>query len=207
MSGQPAFGTAKNGQTFFQWEEPIPIREPRLFYAILVEDQVNAMLRHRAESYCRELGLRGRLTPVEQMHITLIGLGNGKPEAVVEIARHVGLLIQARPFDVCFDRLSAFGGGALVLRSSDHSPALQAFWRKLSAVIDDSPLKPFVTSSVEPHVTLLRDRVGVPRVREQVVEPTSWTVRSFALIRSHKGKYQCPAIWQLTGQDDSLAGM
>ena len=95
----------------------------------------------------------------------------------MEIARHVGLLIQARPFDVCFDRLSAFGGGALVLRSSDHSPALQAFWRKLSAVIDDSPLKPFVTNSVEPHVTLLRDRLGVPKVREQFVESMSWTVR------------------------------
>ncbi|MGX7871834.1 2'-5' RNA ligase family protein [Mesorhizobium sp. ORM6] len=62
--------------------------------------------------------MRGRLTPAEQMHITLIGLGGGKPEAVVEIARHVGLLIQAKPFDVCFDRLSAFGGGALVLAAA-----------------------------------------------------------------------------------------
>lgn len=207
MSGQPAFGTAKNGQTFFQWEQPAPIHEPRLFYALLVEDPVNAMLRRRAESYCRELGLRGRLTPTEQMHITLIGLGDGKPKAVVDIARHVGLLIQAKPFNVCLDRLSAFGGGALVLRSSDRSPALQAFWRKLSAVIEDSPLKPFVTRSVEPHVTLLRDRVGVPKLRERVVEPTSWTVRNFALIRSHRGEYQFPAIWQLNGQDDSLAGM
>ena len=44
-------------------------------------------------------------------------------------------------------------------------------------------------------------------MREQVVEPMSWTVRSFALIRSYQGEYECPAIWQLTGQDDSLAGM
>ena len=207
MRGQPAFGTAKNGQTFFQWQEPSPIREPHLFYALLVEDPVNAILRSKAEHYSQELGLRGRLTPTGQMHISLIGLGDGKAEAVVDIARHVGLLVQAKPFDVCFDRLSAFGGGALVLRSSDHSPVLQAFWRKLSAVIDDSPLKPFVTNSVEPHVTLLRDRLGVPKVRERIVEPMSWTVRSFALIRSHQGKYKCPAIWQLDGQDDAMAGM
>ncbi|RWC51128.1 MAG: 2'-5' RNA ligase [Mesorhizobium sp.] len=207
MSGQPAFGTGKNGQTFFRWEDPSPIREPHLFYAILVEDPVNAMLRRKAECYGRELGLRGRLTPTEHMHITLIGLGDGKPKAVVDIARHVGLLIQAKPFAVCLDRLSAFGGGALVLRGSDHSPGLQTFWRKLSAVIDDSPLKPFVTNSVEPHVTLLRDRQGVPKVRERIVEPISWTVRSFALILSHRGEYKCPASWRLTGQDDALAAM
>lgn len=205
MSRQPAF--AKNGQTSFPFEEPSPVREPHLFYAFLVEAPVNGMLRRRAEHYNQELGLRGWLTPTDQIHITLMGLGDGKQKRVVEIARHVGLLIQAAPFDVCFDRLSAFGGGALVFRSSNHSPALQAFWRKLSAVVDDSPLQPFVTSSLEPHVTLLRDRRGVPKVREQIVEPMSWTVRSFALIRSYQGEYECPAIWQLTGQDDSMAGM
>jgi 2'-5' RNA ligase len=207
MSELPTYGIGKNGQLSFHWDKPSPIREPYVFYAVLVEDPVNAMLRRKAECYCQELGLSGRLTPTEQMHITLIGLGDGKPKALLDIARHVGLLIQARPFDVCFDRLSAFGGGALVLRGSDHSPALQAFWRKLSAMIDDSPLKPFVTNSVEPHVTLLRDRLGVPRVRERAVEPMSWTVRSFALIHSHQGKYKCPASWQLTGQDDALAAM
>ncbi|MGX7871835.1 2'-5' RNA ligase family protein [Mesorhizobium sp. ORM6] len=84
---------------------------------------------------------------------------------------------------------------------------MQAFWRKLSAVIDDSPLRPFVTNSVEPHVTLLRDRQSVQKVQERILEPMSWTVRSFALIRSHQGEYECPAIWQLTGQDDALAAM
>ncbi|MCQ8871372.1 2'-5' RNA ligase family protein [Mesorhizobium sp. LMG17149] len=207
MSGKFSYGTAKNGQTFFRFEGQSPIREPHLFYGFLVEDPVNAMLRRRAEHYNQELRLRGWLTPTDQMHISLIGLGDGKQKRVVEIARHVGLLMQATPFDVCFDRLSAFGGGALVLRSSDHSPTLQAFWRKLSAVIDDSPLKPFITTSLEPHVTLLRDRRGVPKVRERIVEPISWTVRSFSLIRSHQGEYKCPATWQLTGQDDSLAGM
>jgi len=207
MNELPTYGIAKNGQAFFLWDSPSPAREPHLFYGFLIEDPVNAMLRRRAEHYNQELGLRGWLTPIDQMHISLIGLGDGKQKRVVEIARHVGSLIQARPFDVCFDRLSAFGGGALVLRSSDHSPALQAFWRKLSAVIDDSPLKPFVTNSVEPHVTLLRDRRGVPKVREQFVESMSWTVRSFALIRSHQGKYKCPAIWQLDGQDDAQPAM
>jgi 2'-5' RNA ligase len=56
-------------------------------------------------------------------------------------------------------------------------------------------------------VTLLRDRLGVPQVREQVVEPISWTVRSFSLIRSLQGEYECPASWQLTGQDDAVAAM
>ncbi|MBZ9823465.1 2'-5' RNA ligase family protein [Mesorhizobium sp. CA4] len=113
----------------------------------------------------------------------------------------------AKAFDVSFDRLSAFGGGALVLRSSDHSPALQHFWRKLSAIVHDSPLRDFVTNRLEPHVTLLRDRDEVPKIQERLVEPVSWRVRNFALIHSHQGEYTFPGTWQLNGQDDAHAVM
>ncbi|GLS37667.1 hypothetical protein GCM10010869_32610 [Mesorhizobium tianshanense] len=97
----------------------------------------------------------------------------------------------------------------MVLRGSDGAPSLQAFWRNLAAVIADSPLKPFVTNSIEPHVTLLRDEVRVPRVRERIVEPIGWTVRDFVLIHSliRQGLYKELGRWQLNGHDDSLAAM
>ncbi|WP_348630340.1 2'-5' RNA ligase family protein, partial [Mesorhizobium sp. M7A.F.Ca.CA.001.05.1.1] len=115
----------------------------------------------------------------------------------------------AKPFDVSFDRLCAFGGGALVLRNSDGNPSLQEFWRNLTAVISDSPLKLFLTKSIEPHVTLLRDKVGVPKIRERAIEPISWTVRDFALVQSfiQEGRYEVPHRWQLTGQDDARPAM
>ncbi|CDX12867.1 conserved hypothetical protein [Mesorhizobium plurifarium] len=212
MNEQPWFGIDNKGQAFFSFSDPIPepkrAKEPHLFYGALVEKPTNDLLAKQGEIYRREYGLRRAwLTPAEQMHITLIGLGDGKSDDAVDAACRIGGLIQAKPFDVCFDRLSAFGGGALVLRSSDHSPALQQFWRKLSAIVHDSPLQDFVTNRLEPHVTLLRDRGRVPKIQERLVEPVRWTVRSFALIRSHSGEYKLPGAWQLNGQDDAHAVM
>lgn len=212
MRGDPLYGTDSKGQAFFNFDDPTPkhrwTKEPHMFYGALVEKPTRELLAHRGASYRREYKLLDAwLTPARQTHITLMGLGDGKSEYVTEVACHVGSLIQAKPFDVCFDRLSAFGGGALVLRSGDHSPALQHFWRKLSAIVHDSPLQDFVTNRLEPHVTLLRDRGRVPGIQERLVEPVRWTVRSFALIRSHWGKYEFPGTWQLSGQDDSHAVM
>ena len=212
MGEGPWYEENKNGQLCFRLGDRNPkpkrTKEPHFFYGALVEEPDNELLADRGKIYCREYGLRNaRLTPVKQIHITLMGLGNGKSEYVKETARHIGSLIQAKPFDVCFDRLSAFGGGALVLRSGDHSPALQDFWRKLSAVVHDSPLQDFVTSKLEPHVTLLRDRNEVPKIQERLVEPVCWRVRSFALIHSHRGRYDFPGTWQLNGQDDAHAVM
>lgn len=197
---------------FFRWGDPIPEQKrakgPHLFYGTLVEKPTNELLAHRGEIYSRQYGLLDVwLTPANQMHITLISLGDGRSQYVIDTACRIGSLIQAKPFDVCFDRLSAFGGGALVLRGSDHAPGLQDFWRKLSAVVHDSPLQPFVTNSLEPHVTLLRDRSDESKIQEQQIEPVRWTVRNFALIRSHKGEYKFLGTWQLNGQDDAHAVM
>lgn len=209
MNSLPSYGTAKNGQTSFGWDEPKENGGHHVFFAILVENPINALLATKRISFRRELGVRGTPIPEGHIHISLVSLGHHqrRPDVLIDIACRIGSLIQAKPFEVCLDRLSAFGGGALVLRSSDHSPALQHFWRNLTAVIDDSPLKPFVTNSVEPHVTLLRDRQNVPKVREQFVEPISWTVRNFALIHSYRREYKVPGSWQLTGQNDALAIM
>jgi 2'-5' RNA ligase len=211
MNELPLFGVGKNGQTFFRWDEPGRHRDDRLFFAILVETSVSAALACRAADWRRELGLRGEPFRAERLHISLIGLGDhdGLPDGVVKIACHIGSMIEAKPFEVCFNRLSAFGGGALVLRGSDSVPSLQAFWRHLAAVIADSPLKPFVTNSIEPHVTLLRDKIRVPKVRERVVEPISWTVRDFVLIHSltRQSVYKELGRWQLNGHDDSSAAM
>lgn len=210
MSGQPAFGTARNGQAFFRWEQAGKHLH-RLFFAILVGSAIAGRLARKAIALNREFGLQGWLVPENHIHISLVGLGDHEeyPQELVETACHIGSMIVAKPFEVSFDRLSAFGGGALVLRGNDGNPSLQKFWRDLTAVISDSPLKPFLTRSMEPHVTLLRDEVGVPRVRERSIDPVGWTVRDFVLIHSLIGKsaYKQPGRWRLTGQDDALPAM
>ncbi|CCV12282.1 2'-5' RNA ligase family protein [Mesorhizobium sp. STM 4661] len=211
MNELPSFGIGKNGQTFFRWDEPDQRRNDRLFFAILLESTIAASLAPRAAGWQRELGLRGALIPAEQLHISLVGLGDhdGLPMSLVEAACRAGELVQAASFDVSFDRLSAFGGGALVLRGSGGIPPLQAFWRSLGATLADSPLKPFMANSFEPHVTLLRDRTRVAKLGERVIEPIGWTVRDFVLIHSFlgRGRYRLYGRWRLSGQDDAVAAM
>ncbi|UCI06985.1 2'-5' RNA ligase family protein [Mesorhizobium sp. B1-1-8] len=211
MDELPSFGIGKNGQTFFRWGEPDLHRNDRLFFAILLESTVALPLEERAAVWQRDLQLRGKLIPAKQMHISLVGLGDhdGLPRPLVDAACCAGALVRAHAFNVSFDRLSAFGGGALVLRGSDGIPPLQTFWRSLGAVLIDSPLKPFVATSFEPHITLLRDKARVPKVDERPIEPIGWTVRDFVLIHSflRQGRYQICGRWQLSSQDDVLAVM
>lgn len=111
MSGHPAFGTANNGQTFFRWEGSKRRFDDRIFFAILAESAVAGPLARKAIALNRELGLQGWFVPENHIHISLVGLGDhdGDPEKLVEIARHIGSMIVAKPFDVSFDRLTPFG--------------------------------------------------------------------------------------------------
>ncbi|MBZ9802594.1 2'-5' RNA ligase family protein [Mesorhizobium sp. ES1-6] len=205
-------GTAKNGQMFCRRDESERHFDDRIFFAILAESAIAGPLACKAVALERELGLQGWLVPEDHIHISLVGLGDhdGFPQKLVEIAGHIGSMVIAKPFEVSFDRLSAFGGGSLVLRGgSGSNPALQGFWRNLAALISDSPLKGFLTKSIEPHVTLLRDEARAPKIRERSIDPVRWWVRDFVLIHSliGKGIYEERGRWQLTGRDDSLAGM
>lgn len=212
MTQLPAFRTAGNGQTSFGWQELDRRRDDRLFFAALVEGAIAASIASQTAQWCRESGLREKfLLPKDLLHISWVSLGDhdGLPEELVEAACLVGSMVKAKPFRVGFDRLSAFGGGALVLRAEDGAPEAQAFWRGLAAIITDSPFKPFVGNSFEPHVTLLRDKARVPSVRERPIDPIGWTVRDFVLIHSvlGQGRYEVVERWQLTGQDDAQPAM
>lgn len=211
MNELPSFGIGKQGQTFFRWDEPDQRRNDRLFFAIILGSTVATPLALRAAGWQRELGLRGKLIPAEQLHISLFGLGDhdGLPMSLVEAACRAGGLVQAASFDVSFDRLAAFGGGALVLRGSDGIPPLQTFWHSFGATLADSPLKPFAANSFEPHITLLRDRGRVAKLGERAIDPIGWTVRSFVLIHSFlgQGRYQLHGRWQLSDQDDAVGAM
>ncbi|WP_245458096.1 2'-5' RNA ligase family protein [Mesorhizobium sp. M6A.T.Cr.TU.016.01.1.1] len=211
MNELPSFGIGKNGQTFFRWNEPDQRRNDRLFFAILLDSTIATPLALKAAGWQRELGLRGKLIAAEQLHVSLVGLGDhdGLPMSLVDTACRAGGLVQTASFDVTLDRLSAFGGGALLLRGSGGNPALQTFWRSLGATLSDSPLKPFVANSFEPHVTFLRDRTQVAKLGERAIEPIGWTVRDFVLIHSFlgQGRYQLYGRWQLSDQDDAVAAM
>src|SRR4051812_17803578 len=116
MRELPTFGIARNGQRFFEWKDSERHFEHRIFFAVLAESAIAGPLARKAVALDREFGLQGWLVPEGHIHISLVGLGDHDeyPKELVEIARRIGSMIVAKPFEVSFDRLSAFGGGSLV---------------------------------------------------------------------------------------------
>jgi len=179
-------------------------RTDGLFFAAVPTPEAAAQIEQRAQDFRRELGLKGRPLATEQLHITLYYLGAhaGMPLGIVAKASETAAAVRMAPFEVAFDRATSFAGKAgsrpLVLCNSKPLAALNAFQQTLRTAIKKAGLDNWTQPSFTPHVTLLYDRRGVP---QQDVEPVSWTVREFLLVRSLHGmsRHETLARWPLQG--------
>jgi 2'-5' RNA ligase len=182
-------------------EEP-PVRTDGLFFAAIPTPQAAAQIEQRARNFHEEFGLKGRPLATDHFHITLYYLGAhaGVPQGIFAKASETAAAIRMAPFEVTFDRAMSFGGKSasrpLVLSSSKPLVALNAFQLALSTAIRKAGLVQWVQPSFVPHVTLLYDGRRVPA---QAVEPISWTVREFVLVRSRLGlsRHETLARWPL----------
>jgi 2'-5' RNA ligase len=182
--------------------ETPPDRTDGLFFAAIPNPHAAAQIEKRAQSFRKELGLKGRPLAADQFHITLYYLGThpGVPQGIVAKASETAAAIRMAPFEVTFDRAMSFAGKSnsrpLVLCSSKGLPALVAFQQALRAAIKKAGLDHWTQPSFTPHVTVLYDRRGVP---EQSIEPISWTVGEFLLVRSLHGlsRHEPLARWPL----------
>jgi 2'-5' RNA ligase len=182
-------------------EEP-PVRTDGLFFAALPTPEAAAQIEKRAQDFRRELGLNGHPLAADLFHITLYYLGAhaGVPQGIFAKASETAATIKMAPFEVTFDRVVSFGGKSasrpLVLSSGKPLAALNAFQLALSTAIRKAGLLQWTQPSFVPHVTLLYDGRRVP---EQEIEPISWTVREFVLVRSRlgQGRHDPLARWPL----------
>jgi 2'-5' RNA ligase len=173
-----------------------------LFFAALPDAQAAAQIERRAMAFQKDLGLEGAPLSADQFHITLYYLGahNGLPQGIVAKAIETAAALKAAPFDVTFDCARSFAGKSrsrpLVLGSRKNLAALSAFQQKLRAALRQAGLDNWSQPSFTPHVTLLYDRRGVP---DQDVDPVSWTVNEFSLVRSLHGlsRHEPMARWPL----------
>lgn len=142
--------------------------------------------------------------PIHILHLSLYLLIEG-PDATEEMRRAhppceaAGLLIP--PFEVTLDRVTHFPGSKAVVLSDggNGNASLQSFHETLGIELRKHGLS-VGRSRLTPHVTMLYDRHNVHP--ETLIEPISWTVRDFALIRSHVGLtlYDIVKRWPLRGE-------
>lgn len=172
----------------------------RLFFALFPDADIAAELVAFATAARERLGLRGKPTVADLLHVTVGYLGTFKPMPVelIAAARVAADRLVSESVPVEFDTLGSFESRRhrypLVLRGGDNGP-LRLLHRQLTesllATRAITGAEPF-----EPHLALLRDRT---LVAAEAVAPVRWTARELVLVHSlpGEGRYDALQRWPL----------
>ena len=169
----------------------------RLFFALWPSDEFRDQLVSATRTAARDSG--GRVIPPENLHVTLLFLGQ-VPSARFEAVQRAGdASANAPAFELSFDRAEVWGrANLLCLTTSTTPPAASALEKKLHHSLRDE-----VSGSeheFRPHITLARD---LPRrARPEPIQPLLMKVNDFVLVQSRPGpngsQYSVAARWPLS---------
>lgn len=173
-----------------------------LFFGVLPDAETVARLDALAHTLRDALELHGLPLRRDHFHVTLHHLGShaGVPPDVVAAACEAASGVLLPGFQVRFDRLGSFAGGAgkrpVVLLGDPAATGLQGLHAALATRLALRGLGRGAERAFVPHVTLLYDTRAVA---EQAIPPVAWTVREFVLIHSllGKGEYRVLGRWAL----------
>jgi RNA 2',3'-cyclic 3'-phosphodiesterase len=168
----------------------------RWFLAAVPDEAVAARIYRLARTLKRAHNFSGKPIASDRLHISLFFLG-GLPDHIVRMACEALTGVRMQPFDVSFDRVVSFrgkpGSRPFVLVGGEGPSQLKSFRQMLGDALTRRGLRREANTNFTPHVTLLYD---ARHAEEYPIEPISWTVHEFVLIRSKNG-HQHVARWPL----------
>ena len=162
----------------------------RFLFAVLPEKAAAAHIEQLAHALRHEHGLHGAAIHAEQLHITLVGLGEHweLPHELLAAAAGAAAQITQAVFKVHFDYVQTFrnksrvsGHYPVVLCGDEGLIGLETLYQSLAGRLRLLGLKS-IPASITPHVTLLYEPVPVP---SHAVAAVEWTVREFMLLQRH----------------------
>lgn len=180
----------------------------RIFFAVLPDaDAITAVRRHTLRLR-EQHSLWGRPIIDGRLHISLLGLGDyrGIPVSLVKRVWQAANLVLLPSFDVSFDQVLTFAHEntdpsrqkPCVLVESTGRSGLVGLQNSLMAFMRNFGMSLRQPSSFTPHMTLLYDRKHLPSAP---LEPVTWKVREFVLVRSQIGDvgrpYDIVGRWSL----------
>jgi len=176
-----------------------------LFLGIFPDRFIAEEIVSRAGRLRENLGLRGRIRPVDHLHVTLHFLGRCMevpPELVPVMNEICGEAVARWPsFEVMLDRVLCFRNqrreSPVVLGGDQAGNApLRELQGKLGEGLAQRGCRVNRSGRFVPHLTLLYDRRGLD---ETSIEPVSWLVREVVLVLSEVGatKYVRLGCWTL----------
>ena len=155
----------------------------RLFIAIEFSEEIlQALTKLQAE--WKVLGVRGNVTPVQNLHVTLAFIGEyGNPTAVLEAMNSVSF----NPFNVRLDGIGSFRD--LYWAGLAENDALTNYVRRLRRALAEHNI-PYDRKKFSPHITLVRRAEFSGNMEELLKNPPAgeMEVNSVSLMSSTRGK-------------------
>jgi len=165
----------------------------RLFIAVNFDDEVKARLLQCQESL-RQVSAGGNFTRPENLHLTLVFLGETSPGRVREIHRTMGTA-SVGPFSLQFEGMGKFGdtwwGGIR------QSAALTGLYDHLTQGLKSAGF-PVESRPFKPHLTLAREVILRPGALPKKQEPFTAQVPAVHLMKSERinGKLTYTSIYE-----------
>lgn len=154
----------------------------RLFIAISPTDEIRKTL-VKTQDYLSRHGIRGSLSPRENLHMTLTFIGEyPDPDQVLDAMENV----EFKPFPITLNEIGLFNNNVLWAGVHESEPLMKLV-KRLRYELAKADI-PFDNKSFMPHITLLRNVDDTKGVPETNVPAVSMTVGSISLFRSDRGK-------------------
>jgi 2'-5' RNA ligase len=189
----------------------------RIFFAVLPDAEAITGIRRHTLRLREQHSLWGRPIIDGRLHISLLGLGDyrGIPGPLVKRVWQAANLVLLPSFDVSFDQVLTFAHEnadpsrqkpCVLVESAERcgliglQNSLMAFMRNFGFSVKQPP-------GFTPHMTLLYDRKPISAAP---LEPVTWKVREFVLVRSQIGDvgrpYDILGRWSLLDDNKSDRG-
>lgn len=166
----------------------------RLLFAVLPEKPAIARIVQLTRALRLEHDLRGAVVHPEQLHITLVILGEylGVPPDLLAAATGAAAQIAQTAFRVRFDYVQTFrnksrttGNYPVVLCGDEGVIGLETLHQDLTGRLRNLGFRGIPTN-ITPHVTMLYEPEPVS---SHAVAAIEWTVREFVLLQRHIDQY------------------
>ena len=162
----------------------MPDSPQRLFFALLPDEAVRKQLRQLQKSLGQ---IGGRPVPEENLHLTLLFLGNVEADKVNAI-RAIAAGIEGEPFDLVLDTLGGFrqnNARILWIGPSELPSELGALHQSLRRQVRKIGLR-VGKGAYRPHVTLVRKADLRKKLPEDLEPDIQWTACRCALVASER---------------------
>ena len=165
----------------------------RLFIAINFDDGVKTRLL-QCQASLRQASTSGNFTRPENLHLTLVFLGETLPGRVREI-QHVMDSVPTEPITLHFEGMGKFGDTWWV--DIRQNPVLTSLYNHLAQGLKSAGF-PIESRPFKPHLTLAREVVLRPGVSPEKPEPFTAQVAAIHLMKSERinGKLIYTSIYE-----------